>query len=351
MRSGTSGPRPRGSAQFGFALSGRGPLARPELLGRLAEHGDRLGYDSLFVTDHVVIPLATSSTYPYSATGRVGSDWAQGYLEPLMMLPYLARATKRIRLGTSVLVIPYRNPVLTAKMLATLDLLSGGRVILGAGVGWLREEFEALDAAPYEARGKVTDEYIRLMRECWTREPVEFTGSYYTLGRVSALPKPIQPGGIPVWIGGHTDVACRRAGEIGDGWHPIGLREPVALLPAEYAEKAAIVHQWAQKAGRDPSAIVLSLRAPLELLPRSARARGGDRLPFRGSAPEVIADVRAYQAVGVSHFVFDLTGPDLRAQLGLLDRFAADVRPALARPGAVERPSPRAAARSPRRRR
>ena len=195
---------------FGFSLPGRGPLARPDVLVKLAQRADALRYASVFVTDHVVIPSTYSSTYPYSPTGRTAGDWSQGYLEPLALMSFLAGATARVRLGTSVLVIPYRNPVVTAKMLATLDVMSRGRVILGAGVGWLREEFEALHAPSFDGRGRVTDEYLRLMRECWTREPVQFDGTYYRMAPVSALPKPVQKGGIPIWTGGHTDAALRR---------------------------------------------------------------------------------------------------------------------------------------------
>ena len=159
------------------------------------------------------------SVYPYAPTGQLAGGAAQDYLEPFALLGWLAHATTRIRLGTSVLVVPYRNPLVTAKMLATLDRLSQGRMILGAGVGWLREEFEALAAPPFEARGAVTDEYLRLMRLTWTSDPVRFEGTYYRLSAVHALPKPAQKAGIPIWIGGHTDAALKRAGTLGDGWH------------------------------------------------------------------------------------------------------------------------------------
>jgi probable F420-dependent oxidoreductase len=312
---------------FGFALPGRGPLARPDTLVKLAEKADALRYSSVFVTDHVVIPITYDSTYPYSPTGKPAGDWSQGYLEPLALMSFLAGVTSRIMLGTSVLVIPYRNPVVTAKMLATLDVMSKGRVILGIGVGWLREEFEALHSPPFAERGRVTDEYVRLMRECWTREPVEFRGAYYRMAAVSALPKPAQKGGIPIWTGGHTDAALRRAAELADGWHPIGHRAPASLYPAEYKEKVAVIHGWAQKAGRNPKDITLSFRVPLDLAPRRAKPSGGDRLPFRGAAPDVIQDIRDYQALGVTHFIFDLPPQDLRGQLAIMERFADEVRP------------------------
>ena len=194
--------------QFGFALPGRGPLATPEALTKLAEKADALRYASVFVTDHVVIPTSYNSTYPYAASGRFTGDWTNGYLEPMAMMGVLVGLTSRVKIGTSVLVVPYRNPVVTAKMLATLDVMSGGRIILGAGVGWMKEEFETLQAPPFAERGKVTDEYLRLMRDMWTKEPVEFKGAHYRLPSVSAMPKPRQKGGIPIWIGGHTDVGA-----------------------------------------------------------------------------------------------------------------------------------------------
>jgi probable F420-dependent oxidoreductase len=316
---------------FGVSLPGRGPLATPEALTKLAEKADGLRYSSLFVTDHVVIPTSNNSTYPYSPTGRFASDWTNGYLEPIALMGVLAGLTSRVKLGTSVLVVPYRNPVVTAKMLATLDVMSGGRLILGAGVGWMREEFEAVQAPPFDERGRVTDEYLRLMRVMWTKEPAEFTGKYYRLPSASALPKPRQAGGIPIWVGGHTDAALRRVGELADAWHPIGLRPPAMLHPPEYAEKTKIIHGWARKAGRDPKDITLSLRVPLELAPRRGTWTGADRPGFRGTAAEVIAHIKAYQALGVSHFVFDLAPADLRGQLSLLERFAQEVRPKVLR--------------------
>lgn len=316
---------------FGFALPGRGPLATPEALTKLAERADALRYGSVFVTDHVVIPTTNNSTYPYSTSGRFATDWTNGYLEPLAMMGVLVGLTSRVRIGTSVLVVPYRNPVVTAKMLATLDVMSGGRMILGAGVGWMKEEFEAVQAPPFTERGKVTDEYLRLMRAMWTQEPVEANGAHYRLASVSALPKPRQKGGIPIWIGGHTDVALRRTGELADAWHPIGMRPPAMLLPAEYAEKVAVIHGWARKAGRDPRSIGLSLRVPLELVPRRSKTPVSDQPGFRGAAEDVIRHIRSYQVLGVSHFVFDLSPPDLKGQLAMMERFADEVRPKVLR--------------------
>ena len=307
---------------FGFALPGRGPLATPESLTKLAQKADGLRYSSLFVTDHVVIPTTYDSPYPYAPSGRFAGDWTNGYLEPLALMGVLAGLTS---------LVPSFTREVTAKMLATLDVMSGGRLILGAGVGWMREEFETVQAPPFEARGKVTDEYLRLMREMWTKEPVQFTGAYYRLPSVSALPKPRQKGGIPIWIGGHTDVALRRTGELADAWHPIGMRPPAMLHPPEYAEKVQAIHRWAEKAGRDPRDITLSLRVPLELAPARGKTAVSDQPGFRGTAADVIGHIKSYQALGVTHFVFDLAPADLRGQLAMMERFAEEVRPKVLR--------------------
>jgi probable F420-dependent oxidoreductase len=334
--------------EFGFSLPGRGPLAGIDVVLKLAEKADALSFDSLFVTDHVVMPVASGkSVYPYTTSGQFPGGLAQDYLEPLTTLSHLAHATRRVRLGISVLVVPYRNPLLQAKMLATIDVLSKGRVILGAGVGWLREEFEALGAPPFEERGSVTEEYIKLMRTAWTTDPVRFEGKHYSVRDVHVLPKPAQRGGIPVWIGGHTNAALRRAGIMGDGWHPIAMRPPAMLRPDEYAAKAQEIHDWARRVERDPKSIALTIRIPMEVRSRNAKAAAGDRPPFQGTADEIVADIRRYQELGVSHFVFDHTVQELRAVLTNIERFAHDVRPKLARAGAGRASARRAGSKTP----
>ncbi|MBI2216211.1 MAG: LLM class F420-dependent oxidoreductase [Candidatus Rokubacteria bacterium] len=314
--------------EFGIALRGRGPLAKPDVLLRMAAKAEALRYDSVFVTDHVVLPASSArSTYPYSPTGQFPGGAQQEYLEPLVLLGWLAHATRRIRLGTSVLVVPYRNPLLTAKMLATLDTLARGRLILGVGVGWLAEEFEALAAPAFAERGAVTDEYVALMRAAWTEDPVSFEGRHYRVKDVHVLPKPAQPHGIPVWIGGHSDAAVKRAGRLGDGWHPIGGRPPAVLDPDEYAGKVDLLRRAAREAGRRPDRVTLSLRIPMQVRSPRAKALAGDRPHFQGTAAEVRGDVERYAALGVTHFVFDAIEEDLPGVLTNIARFAEDVRP------------------------
>jgi len=316
--------------EFGFSLPGRGPLAQPAQVLNIALTAEKLRYTSVFVTDHIVLPASTArSVYPYSSGGQFPGGSRQDYLEPFTMMAYLARATSRIRLGTSVIVVPYRHPLLVAKMLATIDVLSQGRVILGAGVGWLREEFEAVGAPAFEDRGTVTDEALRLMRAAWTTDPVSFDGRHFKVHEIHALPKPVQRAGIPIWIGGHTEAAVRRTGLLGDGWHPIGLRPPAMLLPDEYRAKVERLHAIAREAGRDPASITLSLRVPMAVRPARAKAPAGDRPLFQGTPAEVARDVQTYAALGVTHFVFDPTVPDVKEVLSSMRRFAEDVRPKL----------------------
>jgi probable F420-dependent oxidoreductase len=323
---------------FGFHLANRGPLARPDLLRRLARTADRLRYQVVTVSDHVVLPTRSSGAYPYGKEFPGGSR--QPYLEPLALMGWLLSATERLRVGVSVLVVPYRNPVVTAKQLATLDVLSGGRVIVGAGVGWWPEEFEALAAPPFAARGPVTDEYLALMKELWTRDEPRFAGEHYRLADVMALPHPVQSPHPPIWIGGHTEPALRRTARLGDAWHPIGLRGEVGLGPDELATKIARLRELTRAAGRDPAAVGVVFRGPLDLWPRGRRAAAGPPgapVPLSGPPAKVIEDIRAYQRAGVDTLIFDFPVPEPRAMVDLMGRFARDVRPKLARRPATGR--------------
>ena len=321
--------------EFGVSLPGRGPFAKPEILTRLARRAEALGFACVTVSDHVVLPTRASAPYPYTPSGEFPGGAQQDFLEPITLIGWLLAATRRLRVGASVLVLPYRNPVVTAKQIAMLDVLSRGRVFLGCGVGWWPEEFEALAAPPFPERGAVTDEYLRLMLELWTRDNPRFDGKYYRLRDVTMLPKPVQKPHPPIWIGGHTPPALRRAGQLGDAWHPIGLRPPAGLTPDEYAAKAREVREHAAKAGRSPDAVRLTLRTPLEVWPtprgRSKGAAPADAAPLRGPAAKVIQDIRAYQEVGVRSFVFDVLQPDLRVFVETMERFSREVRPKVMR--------------------
>lgn len=316
--------------RFGFPIPTRGALGTLDTIRRLGRAADEYQYDSIWISDHIVIPKSTASKYPYAPDGHLDLEAAQHYLEPLTVLSYLAGVTERVALGSSVLILPYRNPLLVAKMVATLDVLSRGRVILGVGVGWMREEFAALNLPTFEERGAATDEYIRILRELWTKDWPRYNGRFYSFDEVRFYPKPVQKPHPPIWVGGHTKAAIRRAARLGDGWHPIGLRPPAGLSPGEFARAAADLRSQAQAAGRDPRAITLSFRAPIKFTDGAA---SGARTPFIGSRDQIIEDIRAYQRLGVSHLVFDFAGSSADAIVEHLHRFAEEIRPAVrARP-------------------
>ena len=309
--------------QFGFSLTGRGVLASREALTTLAQRADALGYDSVFVTDRMLIPVASTTAYPYSPTGAFPLGPDEPWLESLTAVTYLATITRRIRVGTSVLVIPYRNPVFTARALATADYLSGGRVILGAGIGWWRQEFEAL-GVPFEDRAARTVEALRLMREIWTKPRVTFEGRYWQVREAGGVrPHPLQQPHIPIWIGGHSDAALRRVVDVADGWHPLGLRPPAALHPDELGARARRLGELAAAAGRDPADIVIAFKAPFAF----REGAGRDRAPLTGSPAQIVEDLQAYVAVGVRHFVLDFSVPTPPEMMEAMERFAADVRP------------------------
>ena len=259
----------------------------------------------MFVTDRMLIPVASTAAYPYSATGAFPLGPDEPWLEALTAVTYLATVTRRIRVGPSVLVIPYRNPVFTARALATADYLSGGRVILGAGIGWWREEFAAL-GVPFEDRAARTVEALRLMREIWTKPRVEFAGRYWQVREAGGVrPQPVQRPHIPIWIGGHSDAALRRVVEVADGWHPLGLRPPVALHPTELAERARRLASW--RPPRDATRASSSSRSRRPFAFRDGAGR--DRPPLTGSPAQIVEDLQAYVAAGVRHFVLDFTVP------------------------------------------
>jgi probable F420-dependent oxidoreductase len=201
--------------------------------------------------------------YPYEAGGASPFDAAQPFYEPLSVLNFLAGCTERIRLGVHVLIIPYREPVFTAKVLATLDALSGGRLAVGAGAGWMEEEFAALGLSNFAERGAVTNEYLLLFKELWTKENPEFRGKYVKVSDIGFLPKPIQRPHPPIWIGGHSPAALRRVALVGDGWMPIALRPPSLLRPPEMADKAARLRRLLHDAGRAEDEVAISVTAPV----------------------------------------------------------------------------------------
>lgn len=251
----------------------------PEGVTRLARAIEDLGFDQLDMFDHVVMgfPTADRPAGPYPPQMPI--------LEAFMVLAYAAAATSRIGLGTEVLVLPQRQPVLVAKQTATLDILSGGRVRLGVGVGWQASEYEALQA-DFAARGRHMDEAIELLRACWRDEHVDFAGEHYQCTAMAMEPKPPQGERLPVWIGGNSPRALRRVGELGDGWLAMAHTDPAAA-----ARAVAAIHRHAEAAGRDPAAI--GLQQMLDLPPRDAGGKA-----FYADVDKVVARAEAVRDMG-----------------------------------------------------
>ena len=309
---------------FGTSVPTRGPLAGPDQLRALAQRADDLGFHHIWVSDHVILPRQVASFYPYAADGVATFLPDQPYFEPLAALNFLAGCTQNARLGTHVLILPYRNPVVAAKMLATLDVLSNGRLILGAGVGWMEEEFQALGLDTYARRGAVTDEYIQLYKELWTAENPSFDGEFYQLSGSGFSPKPAQKPHPPIWIGGHTGPAIRRAARHGDGWMPIGLRPPAILEPEELAALIARLRRLTVHAGRPENAVELTFSTDI----RFTNHAGGARPWMHGRPEQIAADLRQYIDLGVSNFIIGFPAGDSVASLQEnMERFMREVTP------------------------
>jgi probable F420-dependent oxidoreductase len=298
-------------------------MASPENLRTLAQRAESLGFDSVWVSDHIILPRKVDSFYPYAADGVATFQPDEDYYEPLAALNFLAGCTQKIRLGTHVLILPYRNPVVTAKMLSTLDVLSGGRVILGAGVGWMEEEFQALGLDTYAQRGAVTDEYIQLFKELWTKDDPVFHGEHYQLSGTGFMPKPVQKPHPPIWIGGHTNPAIRRAAKYGDGWMPIGLRPPAILEPEELAEKIARLRRLTVRAGRAEDAVSLCFSTGVTF----DDSPGATRRMMSGRAEQIAADLRQYQDLGVRNFILGFPGDSVAALDEAMEQFSKQVMP------------------------
>jgi probable F420-dependent oxidoreductase len=309
--------------RYGFYLPTRGPLAtRAAVLG-LARAGEAAGFHSAMIADHVVFPTSSRSRYPYTVSGEHPSHGDA--LEQLSTLSFVAGATEMLRLVTSVLILPYRNPVVTAKALATADVLSGGRITVGVGVGWLEEEFKALAAPDFAARGAVSDEYLEIMLKLWRESPAEHEGRFYRFGPIRCEPAPLQRPHPPIWVGGHSAAALRRTARFGDGWHPVGAIAAVPLPVEEMVAKLAVLKRLTDAAGRDFAALTISYKAPLYDV--AIAAPDGTRRPFSGSADEIADDIADFAAIGVHELIFDFRGDTLAESVGRLERFASTVMP------------------------
>ena len=275
--------------------------------GPLAE---QLGFDSVWVMDHL---------FNNGYIGERLND--KPYYHPLATLSHLSATTQRVLLGTSVLVLPYHNPVELAKYAASLDQMSGGRVTLGVGVGAMTEEFQALGISMRQ-RGSLTNECIAIMKELWTNTDASYHSRRWNFDEIKFSPKPLQKPHIPLWIGGSSPGALKRAATLGDGWHPSGVS------PEEFSMGRREIHDLTRAGGRDPESLSMSVRVETEVSPGPSSDRVASRARLSGAdAGEMIAGIEAYQIAGVEHIVLALNSGDVDKLKATMESIARSVLP------------------------
>ena len=297
--------------QFGFNLPNSGSLAAPEIMARIAREGEALGYDYLTVTDHVVLPDMAEPGYPYSESGAFYSTDSAYRHEMLTLAAWLAATTSRLRLVLAVLVVPHRPAVLAAKQLATVDVLSGGRLTVGIGAGWLKAEFDAVVTTPFAERGAVTDEYVAAFRTLWTEKKPVIDGKYVHYNGLLLEPKPVQTPHPPIWVGGESGPSLRRAARLGDAWYPIGTNNahPLDSLP-RYRAGIERLRRATEAAGRKRDAVALTYRVKRYGEALAPTASDGERRLFSGSEQDIIGDIHALRDLGVTAIDFDFERPE-----------------------------------------
>ncbi len=297
--------------QLGVSLPPRDPS---NMLCRLAQTAEAAGLASAFVSDHIVFFEDMESKYPYSKTGDFPNPAAAPFHEPLAALGALAGCTSRIRLGTSVLILPYRNPIFTAKFFSTLDQLTGGRMILGVGSGWMEEEFDAL-GADFHRRGKATNEWLEIFQACFTEDTPQYSGETYSFKPLKFEPKPVQSP-LPIWVGGHVKPALRRTAKYGHGWHATyRSNEELERMRDELA-------RCCDAESRDIDELELSVRGPLII-------RDEPRGRFQGPVEHLAESLRTLEGMGFTHYVFETLQPDADTACAAVERIGAEVLPLL----------------------
>ena len=324
--------------KFGFEVPTSGVFAGPDSLARVARHGEQIGFDYLHIGDHLVIPRSIQSSYPYSDSGAFLGEWSskenQGeddlglHFEQLTTLSYLAANTNKINLLSSVCILPYRQPVLTAKILATIDVLSNGRLIVGCGAGWMEEEFEALGLDTFKKRGSVTNEHIDAFRELWTSPNPTFKGEYVSFSDIYFAPKPIQKPYPPIWIGGESPAAIRRAANYGDVWYPFGNNPQYPLDTIDRLKNGIEkLNCKLDEADRDINKIGIALSAEMWYSDTDPIFdENGNRKLLTGEPSQVAEDIYNLAEIGVSYLTLDYKGTDIDETLYKMERFTKLVK-------------------------
>ena len=287
---------------------------------QLAGQAEAAGFDSIWLADHVAFPVSIKSKYPYSATGDFPSRLSEPLMEPVATMAVLVGATRRVRIGTAALIMPYRNPVLLARMLVTLDHFSGGRIVLGAGVGWLEEEFNVLDAHDFKRRGKVTDEYLEIFKAICGGGEVSYRGETYAFESIFSSPGSLQRPHPPILIGGLSDAALRRVVRHGNGWLA------VTAGPEMLAERLATLKRLAQDAGRRYEDLSLAYKLFLSI-GEAKGSRYDAREPGTGSVAEIGDDIRRLFDLGFQKIIVRYRGSIAADLTRQIDRFVTEIVP------------------------
>jgi len=297
--------------KFGVMLPHYRQVASVEGIMRVAQEAESMGFDTVWVSEHTAVPDQDVDRF------------GLGYYDPFTVLGYVAAVTKKITLGTSIIILPFRNPLHMAQIAATVDQLSNGRLILGVGVGSAEQEYRAL-GAPWEERGAVADEVLKVLQHVWTADRPNFEGKHFNFSGINSFPQPVQSPHPPFWVGGGSHRSIRRAAEFGDAWHP--SRPSFQLLE----EGAPRLRRLAERAGRDPGKIQIAARHPMKILDGAADSDW----PLVGAESNVIDGINRFASAGVSHLVMDTfySIPELHQEtvdtvLATMERFARQIIP------------------------
>ena len=311
---------------FGFSIPGRGPLATREGIRALASRGEELGFACLGVPDHIVVPRNIDSHYPYSPTGSFPGAASGDCVEQLSIMSYLAGITSKVKILASVMVIPHRNAVFAAKALASIDLLSNGRVIAGVGAGWMAEEFKAIGAPSFADRGRVTDEYLEAFKVLWKQEEPVYKGNYVSFDDVTFLPRPVQQPHITIWVGGESKAALRRTVTHGDAWYPVGSNPQFPLnTTARYSGALERLYRIADEHKRDPASIKLAYWAHWPNDGEPIILSDGQRHLFTGSADQIVEDIGVFRELGVQHLFFNFQREDISSSVRCMEAFVDQI--------------------------
>ena len=314
--------------KLGFQLMLRGAAATPDGLDRIVKTGESVGFDLVAPNDHIVVPGGIDSTYPYSEDGVWPGAAVGECHEQLTALTWIAGRTRHIRILTSVMVVPYRAPVLTAKIVATADVLSGGRLVLGCGAGWMEEEIAAMGAPPFAERGQVTDEYLQVFKTLWTSSQPRFDGRYARFSDILFKPLPVQKPHPPIWIGGESRAALRRAARLGDGWYPAANNPRFRISdPASLAGRLDVLRSECDGAGRDPDDLEIGFFFTGPVSGAERPGADGGRALMTGRPADIASDIAAFAAAGAGTLVLIFQRPDLTATLEHMTWFGEEVIP------------------------